>query len=182
MKLIPLVAALGALVTSAALAQNTPMARSDTSFLSDAAHAGLMEIEGSKIAVQKAVHPKIKEFAQQVIDDHLKAHQDLQALAANKGVKLPTEPSMMQRAKLKLLEAGDGAAFDRRYADSIGVDAHKDAVELFRKAAQSARDADVKAFAAKALPTLQHHLEMARSLQREARAEGNAHAPTDRKL
>jgi putative membrane protein len=157
------------------------LARSDSSFLNNAAQGGLAEVESSKLALTKGVNTQIKGFAQQMVDDHEKAYKELQALAASKGVKLPDAPSVAQRAKIKLLSARDGAGFDRQYASSMGVSAHEDTVKLFQKAARDAKDADVKAFAAKALPTLEHHLQMARELKATVDKEGNAKAPNDRK-
>ncbi|MET0520171.1 MAG: DUF4142 domain-containing protein [Burkholderiaceae bacterium] len=138
----------------------------DASFLREAAQAGHAEVEGSKLALQKSSNTQVKGFAQQIIDDHTKAGQDLAALASSKGVELPDGPSVAQTAKLKLLSMSDGAKFDARYAQTIGVDAHRDAVKLFSKASTSAKDAEVKAFAGRTLPTLQQHLQAAQELQR----------------
>jgi putative membrane protein len=142
----------------------TKLARSDVGFLKDAAKAGMAEVQASQLAVQKATDPSVKAFAQKMVDDHGKAHDELKALAQSKGVDLPDDPSMMQKGKMKLLSSADGATFDKRYADSMGVKAHEDTVKLFQKAASNAKDADVKAFAAKTLPTLQEHLKMAQDL------------------
>jgi hypothetical protein len=60
--------------------------------------------------------------------------------------------------------AGDDAKFDERYARNFGVKAHESTIKLFQEAAQNAKDADVKAWAQKTLPSLQHHLEMAQAL------------------
>lgn len=138
--------------------------REDRDFLEKAAHAGHTEVEGSKLALTKATSPEVKQFAQQMVDDHTKAGEALKRLAESKGVKVPTEPAMAQKAKLKVLSARSGDGFDRDYAEEVGVKAHADTVKLFQKAAQGAKDADVKAFAQKTLPTLQHHLQMAQSL------------------
>jgi putative membrane protein len=46
------------------------------------------------------------------------------------------------------------------------VSDHKEDVAEFEKEAKSGKDADVKAFAAKTLPTLKEHLEMALKAQR----------------
>ena len=69
-----------------------------------------------------------------------------------------------------MLSTSTGAKFDQHYAADIGVDAHQDTVALFEKAARDATDPDVKAFAAKTLPTLKQHLEMARSMKSAADA------------
>ena len=155
---------LSAVVATEAASADT-VAHSDASFMKAAAHAGNMEVEGSRLALSKSASPQVKTFAQQMIDDHTKAAQALAALAASKGVKLPDGPSLGQKAELKLLGTHDGAKFDAKYAEKVGVGAHEDAVKLFTKAASEAKDADVKAFASKTLPTLQHHLEMAQALK-----------------
>lgn len=143
---------------------STKLARADASFIKDAAKDGMAEVEAGKLAVQKASDPALKTFAQRMVDDHTQANAELKALAQSKGVELPDDPSMMQRARLKALSSADGAAFDKRYADSMGVKDHEKAVKMFQKTASNAKDPDVKAFAAKTLPTLEEHLKMARDL------------------
>ncbi len=137
---------------------------SDTDFMKKAAQAGTMEIEASKLAQQKATDSAVKDFAARMVKDHQAAADDLKQLASRKNVTLPSTPDASDRATLDALKGLDGAAFDRRYADTVGVQAHVQAVTLFRGASQTASDTDVKAFAAKTLPTLEHHLDMARNL------------------
>jgi putative membrane protein len=48
----------------------------------------------------------------------------------------------------------------------MGVTAHEDTVKLFQKASADAKDPEVKAFATKTLPKLQHHLQMAQDLKK----------------
>ena len=67
----------------------------------------------------------------------------------------------------KLLGTADGADFDKRYMESMGLQAHRDTVALFEKGARDARDPDVKAFAQKTLPKLKQHLEMAQQVAGE---------------
>jgi putative membrane protein len=100
-----------------------------------------------------------------MVDDHTKAGNELKALADAKGVKVPDEPSMAQKASITVLASQEGAKFDKNYSESIGVKAHEDTVKLFKKAAADAKDADIKAFATKTLPTLEHHLQMAKELK-----------------
>ncbi|MDA8457137.1 DUF4142 domain-containing protein [Acidovorax sp. GBBC 3334] len=140
------------------------LSKAETSFLKDAAHNGHAEVKSSQLALQKVQNPKLRAFAQQMVDDHTKVNQELEALAASKNVRVPDGPSMVQEAKLKLLNAADGADFDKRYAETMGLQAHKDTIALFEKGARNARDPEVKAFAEKTLPSLKHHLEMAQQL------------------
>lgn len=151
--------------SAAAPAKPAKLAHADAAFLKQAAENGHAEVEASKLAETQASSPKVKAFAKQMIEDHTKAGKELSSLAASKGVDVPAEPSLAQKAKLKLLGTSEGQKFDVKYADQFGVDAHEDTVKLFEKAASQTKDADVKAWAAKTLPTLKQHLDHAKELK-----------------
>jgi putative membrane protein len=55
-----------------------------------------------------------------------------------------------------------GAEFDKAYMADMVSD-HKTDVSEFRRESQRGTDPDVKAWAAKTLPTLEHHLQLAQS-------------------
>jgi putative membrane protein len=169
-----------ALGTAAAGAADTKVPGADAAFMKQAAENGHAEVESSKLALGKTANADVKAFAQQMVDDHTKAGDELTALAQSKGVKVSADPSIAQRAKIKLMQAMDGASFDRRYAGTFGVTAHEDTVKLFRKEAQSGKDADVKAWAAKTLPTLEHHLAMSKALKSKADGEKSASSGSNR--
>ncbi len=153
--------------------QASRLTRADKSFLDDAAHNGHAEVKSSQLALQKARNPKVRAFAQQMVDDHTQANQELAALAAGKNVRVPEGPSLMQEGKLKLLGTADGTDFDKRYMESMGLQAHRDTIELFEKGARDARDPEVKAFAQKTLPKLKQHLEMAQQVAGEVGVSGD---------
>lgn len=152
------------MLLAAALFTTQAQAKSDEAFMKDAAHAGAAEIQASKLAVSKAKSADVKAFANSMIADHTKVADELKALAAKKNVKLPDEPSIGQKAELKLIDAGDNDKFDERYAKHFGVKAHEDTIKLFEEASREAKDPEVKAWATKTLPGLKHHLEMAQAL------------------
>ena len=143
----------------------------DKSFLKDAAEGGNAEVEGSKVALDKSGNADVKTFAQMMVDDHGKAGTELKGLADQKGVKVSDTPSMTKKTEIKLLSERKGSSFDQHYADSIGVKAHQDTIKLFQKEVDKGSDADVKAWASKTLPTLQHHLEAAQALKAKTDAE-----------
>jgi len=149
----------------------SPLAHADTSFMKDAAHAGSAEIESAQLAESKSADPKVKDFAKQMVADHTAAAGELKTLATSKGYELPAEPTMTQKAKDKMLGMRNDS-FDRSYA-KMAVSDHEKAVALFKKASTSAKDADIRAFASKTLPTLEHHLEMAKALQASTGAKSN---------
>ena len=171
--LILLSAATVALAIGLGAQAQTPakLSGQDKSFLKDAAEGGNAEVEGSKVAVAQSSSAEVKAFAQQMVDDHGKAGAELKGLADQKGVKVSDTPSTMKKGEIKMLSERKGSSFDQHYAESIGVKAHQDTIKLFQKEVDKGTDPDVKAWASKTLPALQHHLEMAQSLKAKADAE-----------
>ena len=143
----------------------------DKSFLKDAAEGGNAEVSASQVALDKSTNADVKTFAQMMVDDHGKAGTELKGLADQKGVKVSDTPTITKKTEIKMLSERKGSSFDQHYADSIGVKAHQDTIKLFQKEIDKGSDADVKAWASKTLPTLQHHLEAAQALKAKTDAE-----------
>lgn len=139
------------------------LAKSDAEFFQKAAMGGMTEIAAAKIAVAKSSDPQIKSFAQRMIKDHGKADAKLMALAKSKDVTLPAALDADHQAKLDDLQKASGKDFDDEYSDMMSSD-HEDAVELFSDTARSSKDADIKMFAGKTLPTLKAHQALARQM------------------
>jgi putative membrane protein len=139
-------------------------AMSDTDFMREAAIGGMSEVELGKLASSKAAGSEVKGFGQMMVSDHSKANEELKALAAKKNVTLPTEPDAAHKSTMTALQAKSGADFDREYVSEMIEDHEKD-VAAFQDKSQNASDPDVKAFAAKTLPTLRKHLEAIRTIQ-----------------
>ncbi|OYO28755.1 DUF4142 domain-containing protein [Janthinobacterium sp. PC23-8] len=145
------------------IAANAPGAY-DKTFITKAADAGSTEIAASKVAQTRSTNAQVKQFADSMVTDHTKVADELKQLAASKQITVSDEPSARHKADIAKLNRLEGKEFDLEYAARIGVAAHKDAVKLFTDASQKATDPDIKAFAAKILPALQHHLDMANAL------------------
>jgi len=135
----------------------------DLAFMNDAAAGGMAEVELGKLAASKAQNAEVKAFAQKMIDDHSKAGEDLKNLAAQKKVTLPPDVLPTHKEVMNKLSKLSGADFDREYVKAM-VEAHEKDVTAFNSVANTATDADVKAFAAKTLPTLKMHLEMIKEM------------------
>lgn len=133
-------------------------------FMTEAARGGLAEVEMGRLAQTKAQSAEVKKFAQQMVQDHSNANTELKALAAKKNVTLPTEPDAAHKAMMEKLSGLSGAEFDKEYMKGQ-VDDHQKTVSLFQSQADGGADSDAKAWAAKTLPKLKMHLEMARDIQ-----------------
>lgn len=147
--------------SGAAGATGSSLSKADSKGIVDMAMVNMAEVEMGKLAQSKSQNPEVKTFAQQMIDDHTKGLQEVQAVAQAKGVTLPTELDAKHKATAAKLEKLSGDAFDREYMKVGGVASHKEALALLKKNQKSAKDADVKGLAAKMQPTVEQHLKAA---------------------
>ena len=144
--------------TANAVAAGMAVDESDAKFAVDAANGGMGEVALSKLAQGKASNAKVKEFADMMITDHSKANDELMALAKTKNITLPDSVGTDKKKEMEDLSKKSGKDFDKAYVDAM-VDGHKKTVSLFEDAGKNAKDADIKAFANKTLPTLKAHLD-----------------------
>ena len=139
------------------------MNSSDSRWLTKAAQGGMAEVALGQLAQSNASSPDVKQFGERMVNDHSKANEELTRLASEKGITLPSGLDARSQATKDRLSKLKGAAFDRAYMADM-VNDHRADVSEFQKEANSGQDADLKAFAAKTLPTLQEHLRMAESV------------------
>ncbi len=119
-------------------------------FIIQASIANLQEVAMSRIAIQQAVSPRVKAFAQRMVEDHSKAEAQLMQLVKTRGFQIPHEATdpPMEDMMLKNTPPKD---FDRMYVHMMVPD-HRAAVQLFGGYALTGKDPDVKAFAQQTLP------------------------------
>jgi putative membrane protein len=141
-------------------------------FAVKAASGGMMEVQLGDAAQQLAASPRVKEFANMMVRDHSKANDELKTLAVSKNITLPDSVGEDHKKHIDDLKKKKGPEFDREYIDMM-VNDHEEDVNMFDKAANDLKDPDLKAFAARTLPTLRAHLDSARALQESYRKQMN---------
>jgi putative membrane protein len=133
----------------------------DKDFVVKAAQGGMAEVMLGQMASTKGTSPDVKNFGNRMVSDHGKANDELKQLAQNKGMALPADVDDESKKMADKLNAASGKDFDKQYISGM-VDDHEKDVKEFEKASKDAKDPDLKAWAAKTLPTLQDHLKMAK--------------------
>jgi putative membrane protein len=134
-------------------------------FIKEAALSDMTEIEASKIAEQKG-NADEKKFAQQMRTDHTKTSAELkEMIPANMKSARPTAMDDASQKKIGKLRDAKPEDFAGEF-DPMQVSAHEDAVSVFERYAKGGDNAKLKDWAGKTLPALQHHLEMAQSLDK----------------
>lgn len=144
--------------------QGMMLSSMDKKFMMDAAMGGKAEVAMARLALERSSSDAVKQYAQQMIDDHTKAGDELAQVASMKGISLPMEPDAGHKAALAKMQQLSGAAFDSEYIKMAGVKDHEKMEKLFMSESRKGKDADAKGFAAKTLPTVQAHLRMAREM------------------
>jgi len=144
------------------------LSSADQKFVTDAATGSMAKVELGRLAAQQGSSDAVKQYGQRMVTDHSQANTELTKLASTKGVTLPTTLDTKTQEQITKMSQLSGSDFDKAYINGMVKDHQKD-VTLFQKQTTSATDPDVKAYAAKTLPTLQDHLQMARDIN-ESRA------------
>jgi putative membrane protein len=133
-------------------------------FVSNAAQSDMYEIQAGQIALQKSKNPDVKAFAKQMIKDHTALTKEMTPLIKAAGQTPPADLDQRRKGFLDNLKAADAASFDKTYMDQQ-VAAHDEALTLMQGYAKDGSDAGLKAGAAKAVPKVQMHSDMAKKLQ-----------------
>jgi putative membrane protein len=149
------------------------MSSADHKFMMTAAMGGMAEVEMARLALQKSSNDSVKQYAQKMIDDHTMAGDELRRLASMKGVALPAQPDAKHLAMTAKMQKLSGMEFDMMYVKEAGVKAHEKMEKLYMKESMSGMDMDAKAFAAKTLPTVRMHLQMARDMMMSMKGMGS---------
>ena len=98
-----------------------------------------------------------------MVTDHTKAGDELKAIVSQKSMPVPDAPDQKHQKAIAKLQGKSGKDFDAAFKAQMVAD-HKATIAVFEKEAKSGKDAELKAFAAKTLPDLKHHLSMAQEL------------------
>ena len=155
------------IATLATLALAGCGAPSTPDFVQKAAMSDMYEVQAGKLAAEKGQSDVVKQFGQQMVDAHTKTTEELTGIVKSKNIKVDL-PANLDAKHQKLIDDLNSAStqdFNKTYANQQ-VDAHQEAVDLFKKYASSGDDADVKQFAEKTLPTIEHPWMKRKSCQR----------------
>lgn len=161
----PLAAMPGWAQSPGASTANKDQSRTTAPFVRNAAISDIYEIQSAELALNKATDEQTRAFAQQMIKDHTQTTNDIKSMVHSGKVDAnpPAALDDKHQRKLDRLKAMEPAQFTQEYHREQVI-AHQDAVAMFGQYAKDGDNATLKAWAARTLPTLKHHLEMAQNL------------------
>jgi putative membrane protein len=143
---------------------------SDSEIVGIVAAANTGEILAAEEALKRSAHPEVKQFAQQMIEEHTAMNKESMALANKVGLKKEdstTSKMLTKKAQsdLKKLKELKGAEFDKEYVgDQVLM--HKLVLETIENVlVKSADNAELKTMLTQAQTKVAAHLEHARALK-----------------
>jgi len=150
--------------------QRTSLNASERNFLQTAAEISATEVQLGQLAERQSNDSNIQKIGKELAKDHSDAIQQVEKLAASKGLSIVAQPTSMQEKKIQSLQSKSGADFNKQFLRQ-NVLGHERAISLFERISRRATDPDVKAWASQMVPQLQNHLAMVKSGKPEAVAE-----------
>lgn len=142
----------------------------EAAFVRNAFSSNMFEIASSRIALQHARSPKIKEMAHRLSDDHNSSfHQLKSAVQMNEiaeGVEIPDSIDARRRALIDTLQHTPADEFDATYLEQQ-VQAHKEGIELMTGYRDKGSNPQLRSYAASMAPVMERHLRHVEKLRKE---------------
>jgi putative membrane protein len=132
-----------------------------------AARLNMIDAHEGQMAENQAARADVKDLAKTLVQDQSQCYGQIAELAARKNVSIPKGINARKEPAIERLGSLKGARFDRQFADNE-IATGRRAIALFKREAEHGHDADVKAYAAQTIPTLQKDLKQTEALAKPA--------------
>lgn len=138
----------------------------NAAFVQQAGQGGMAEVSLSKLALDLATSPQVRQFAQKMVQDHTANNKQLATIAAHENIQLPIDLDSEHAHLRERLEGKRGADFDRAYVDAMRAD-HQKMADLLKSSQATVNTEELRAFIKTTLPVVEAHLRMAQDLKVE---------------
>jgi putative membrane protein len=142
--------------------QTTLVDNQGAKFIVAANEAGVTEIKAASLAENNSKNPRVLDFAKMMLNDHVRAGQELKTIATEKYISLRDTISQQHQVVLGNLMKLNGPAFDKAYMQMMVTD-HDKVIQLFNEVAENT-DKKLVNFSNKTTPILKMHLDSAKAI------------------
>jgi len=162
-------AAMGAPVAATtaprAVAAPEQLTLAERTFMSQAVSRAMYEVEVSRLAAERAIDPRVRDYAKTLAGHSAQVGNELGAIMKAKGVPRPTGLAADKATKLHRLAAlRPSPNFDLGFARVVGVEDHQATIALYERARRYTNDRELKSWIDKTLPVLRNELADAQTL------------------
>jgi len=135
----------------------------DAEFVAQTVACNFGDIQLSQLAQQKTNNEQIKEVAKNIEQNHSKLLKDLQSLAGEKAISVPTEAEDAKKRKIEdLTKENDIKDFNKEWCKEM-VSSHEKTIKDFEDRWEKTEDPELKNWIAETLPHLRSHLDKIKS-------------------
>lgn len=163
----------GAAAVGAINPTSAKLSSGDESLMMEVAKGGMMQLEVSKVAVQKANSDEVRQLAQAEVDEQTGLSDKLKAIASAKGVTLPSAPDAETQAMVTTMQGKSGADFDKMYVSESGVKGHEKLDAVMSKVKSNASDNNLKDIEKAAHPLVKTHLKVSKEIMNKMGGSSN---------
>ncbi|HEY8048392.1 MAG TPA: DUF4142 domain-containing protein [Ramlibacter sp.] len=136
----------------------------DRDFALTAALANMTEIGASQMAPRHTSSPDVLDLAGTINRDHTMALNQLMAIMQARGMPVPGDIAPSQRHLMDKLGTDYGYEYDRDFVRRVGIRQHENDIAAFQQQMPSLSDPALRDWAARTLPHMQTHLQMAQDI------------------
>jgi putative membrane protein len=154
-------ASCSALISVPAVLRGRALDSADAHFLRMAAKTTLEVAHMGELAEHQASLQAVKDFGEELSNDHTTAYSEVSALAHKTGEKIPA--TLGDSKEINQLMRLTGAQFDSSFLRQE-IQADRSAIAAFRNEAELGGNAGIKEWAKNMIPTLEGHLQTAERL------------------
>jgi putative membrane protein len=134
-------------------------ATADAAFLREALEDGRQEVAKAREVMTRTSREDVRSTAQMLMTEHMNMNAAIETLGAKKGWKVapPSQPPRTPAASGTSGDSTRDADLDSAFIRTQ-IQEHERNIERYRRQSTTARDADVRELAVKAVPRLEQHL------------------------
>jgi putative membrane protein len=135
----------------------------DAEFVAHTVACNFGDIQLSQLAQQKTNNDQVKEVAKNIEENHSKLLKDLQNLAGEKAISVPTEAEDAKKRKIEdLTKEKNIRDFNKEWCKEM-VSSHEKTIKDFEDRWEKTEDPELKNWIAETLPHLRSHLDKIKS-------------------
>ena len=142
-----------------------PFTAVERDFVTKVAAKGMYEVEVSRLAAERALNPRVRNYAEAMVTQHTQANNELVGLMSAHGVAPPRGLAADKATKLhRLASLPRSDAFDNGYIRVVGIEDQRAAIAMFEKARREVRDRDLRAWIERTLVQARSQLAAAENI------------------
>lgn len=138
----------------------------DATFLVEAKSLNMLEVKLAELATKSGYASAIVNLAKVHLDHHRNMEEDLEDVARKEKITLPASMNDKHTAEYHDVAKADRQDFDKRFI-AVMKAINDENTQQYLKMATEARDADVRAFAARKLDMFRTHAEQMEKVENE---------------